>query len=358
MLTASASRAGGGVFEAVVRQADLIRAAGGAPCVFALTDEHVQADRARLGDTPVRDFRVRGPKQPGWAPGLLRALLAAELDLLHLHGIWLYPSYAGARWARATRRPYIVSPHGMLDPWITERGRAKKALARWGYERASWREAAALHALTQAEAADISRETGREDSLVIPNAAPSLAPARARAGQGIVYLGRIHPKKNLAALITAWRGLAAGEATLTIAGWGGAADVAALERDVAAAGSSVRFVGAVHGEAKDALLRDARALILPSFSEGLPMVILEAWAAGTPTVITAQCNLPDGLATGAALACGHDAVSIGTALATTLQMKDTEWQRRSAAAQGLAASRFSLERVSMQWTQAYRRLAE
>jgi poly(glycerol-phosphate) alpha-glucosyltransferase len=41
----------------------------------------------------------------------------------------MYPSRAGLQWARRTGKPYLISPHGMLDPWITGRGRAKKALA-------------------------------------------------------------------------------------------------------------------------------------------------------------------------------------------------------------------------------------
>jgi poly(glycerol-phosphate) alpha-glucosyltransferase len=356
LLTASASRAGGGVFEAVVQQAALIRDCGGEAVVFALDDEHAVRDRGRFGDAPVHHFAVRGPRQIGWAPGMTAALVAAELDLLHLHGIWMYPSRAGERWATATDKPYIISPHGMLDPWITARGQGKKALARFGYERASWHRAAALHALTKMEAGDIASEARRTDSLVIPNAAPAAGPARGAPSRDLVYLGRIHPKKNLEALIAAWRGLAPTDARLTIAGWGAAADVAALEATVAAAGdSSVRFVGAMHGAAKAKLLDEARALVLPSFSEGLPMVVLEAWAAGTPTIMTTDCNLSEGFEAGAAIACGHEPASIGAALAAVLAMSDDAWRERSTAALALAAGPFSAATVAARWIDAYRR---
>ena len=357
LLTASASRAGGGVFEAVVRQAALIREQGGEAPVFALADTYADADRARFPDTAVHHFPVRGPRQIGWAPKLTQALIAANLDLLHLHGIWMYPSRAGSRWAVMTGRPYVVSPHGMLDPWIVSRGRWKKALARRGYERTGWRRAAALHALTDAEAADIARETGRSDSLIIPNAAPPVLPRRAMPGRESLYLGRIHPKKNLGGLIAAWTLLAPRDAMLTIAGWGAPGDVAELQQQVAAAGSSVRFVGAVYGAEKDRLLREARALVLPSHSEGLPMVVLEAWAAGTPTVMTPACNLPEGFAAGAAIACDADAASIATAMGEMLAMSDSCWRACSDAAQLLAAGAFSAAQVAARWTDAYRRLA-
>lgn len=356
LLTASASRLGGGVFEAVVQQAALIRAAGGEARVFALHDGFSKADRERFGDTPVENHAVRGPRQPGWAPGLVPALIAADLDVLHLHGIWLYPSYAGGRWAKATGRPYLISPHGMLDRWIIGRGRAKKVLARWGYERASWCSATAFHALTEAEAADIARETGRADSVITPNAAPAIGPRRTSAGQDLVYLGRIHPKKNLPALLAAW-GRDVREGTLTIAGWGEAADVAALEQHVVKAGSSVRFVGAVHGAAKQRLLEEARLLVLPSFSEGLPMVVLEAWAAGTPVVMTPDCHLPQGFAAGAALPCGHDAASISASVGEALMLSHDDWLKRSRAAQALAAGPFSGASVSARWIDTYGGLA-
>jgi len=355
LLTAWASRANGGVFEAVAAQADMIRAQGGEPLIFALDEPHAEVDRARFGDAPVSLSRVIGPAQMGFAPGLLPALLAANLDCLHLHGIWMYPSRAGMLWARATDRPYIISPHGMMDPWITARGRWKKAAARIGYERASWRAATALHALTPAEVADMARETGRADAVVIPNAgpAPSPIPTEPRAPH-VAYIGRIHPKKNLGALVQAWRqAKLPPDARLTIAGWGAEADVALLQAAVAEAGPTAQFIGPIYGQAKQALLAGARFTILPSLSEGLPMAVLEGWAAGTPAIITPACHLPEGLSAGAALPCGPDAASIAAALETALTMPQTEWLQMAGAAHGLASTRFAAATVAARWAELY-----
>ncbi len=78
---------------------------------------------------------MKGPPVFGFAPGLLDAIKAADLDVLHLHGIWMYPSRVAERWAAATGKPVVISPHGMLDPWILSRGRWKKAIARALYEK-------------------------------------------------------------------------------------------------------------------------------------------------------------------------------------------------------------------------------
>jgi poly(glycerol-phosphate) alpha-glucosyltransferase len=355
LLTASASRLGGGVFEAVVNQARLIGSLGGEPLIFALEDAHSGTDAPRFGNARLSFSAVRGPRQIGFAPDLLSRLLAAELDILHLHGIWMYPSRAGLAWARATGGRYIVSPHGMLDSWITARGQWKKALARAGYERASWRAAWAMHALTASEADDIRRESGRADSLVIPNPAPPLSPALpADRRLQVLYIGRIHPKKNLLALVEGWRqaGLPAA-AELVIAGWGDSVDVAALEAAVAAAGPQVRFVGPVYDGQKQALLEQSRFTILPSFGEGLPMAVLEGWSAGAPAILSANCNLPEGFAAGAAIECGHSPQAIAAALETALCVEAGRWQAMSRAALDLASGPFGADRVAAQWAAAY-----
>lgn len=357
LVSAWASRLGGGVFEAVVAQAQLIEAQGGEALVFALADDHSAEDAARFGAARVQVFPVSGPAQIGYAPAMLPAMLAAGLDCLHLHGIWMYPSLAASRWARVSGRGYVISPHGMLDPWITARGRWKKALARAGYERSSWRRASFLHALTRREAADIARECARADSVVIANAGPEAnpIPISPRAPQ-ILYVGRIHPKKNLLALVEAWqRAERPAEARLTLAGWGEAADVARLRAAVVSAGPSAQFVGPIYGAAKQVLLDSARFTVLPSHSEGLPMAVLEGWAAGTPAILTGECNLPEGLASGAALECGYDADSIVPALEAALQIKDADWLGMARAAHGLATGPFSAGTIATRWSEAYLR---
>lgn len=363
LLTARASRLGGGVFEAVLAQALALEAHGGiTPIVFGAADEFTAEDKKRLGTVELVSVPSRGPAAFDYAPGLLPLIRAADLDILHLHGIWQYVSLCGAGWAEATKRPYVISPHGMLDPWITARGRWKKALARAFYERRSWRDASLFHALTEAEAQDIARESGVEKPriAVVPNyVAADTAPSAPRTPL-VLYIGRIHPKKNLDALIDGWSAARASEAgyRLAIAGWGEPAHVAALQARLAAlADPAVAFLGPVYGEQKQKLLREARFMVLPSLSEGLPMAILEAWGTATPSLMSAACNLPEGFARGAALETGVDSSSIAATLRRALALPEADWQAMSAAARDLARSCFSPEAVAAQWAAIYHRLA-
>jgi poly(glycerol-phosphate) alpha-glucosyltransferase len=357
LVSAWASRLGGGVFEAVVAHADLVAALGYEPVVFALADEHSATDRERFGAIEVRTFPTVGPAMVGYAPALASALLAAELDLVHLHGIWMYPSQAASRWAARTKRPYVISPHGMLDPWILGRGKLKKAIARMGYERRSWRRASRFHVLTEAEAADVGAATARDDSIVIPNAVP-LAAGAADRQPALVYLGRIHPKKNIAALVAGWRQardvLRPIGATLRIAGWGEPEHVEALRQQLAAdGGDDFAFLGPVYGAEKAALIGSARFVVLPSHSEGLPVAILEAWAAGTPTLMSQHCHLPEGYARGAAIDCGTDAAEIAAALRRAFTLPEARWREMADAASGLVRDRFAPEAVAQRWREAY-----
>lgn len=355
LLTASASRLGGGVAEAVIVQTGMIRALGGDAVILALADRHGDEDRARYHPAEVRFSEVRGPPQIGFAPKLVADLLDAGLDLLHLHGIWMYPSRAGARWARQTGKPYVISPHGMLDPWITGRGRLKKAAARLGYERDSWRRASAFHALTAREAGDILDQTGRGESLVIANAGPpALSTVPPMPAPHVVYLGRIHSKKNLKALVEGWTRLAPGAgARLTIAGWGDEASIAELEAALAIGPDTAKFIGPVFCEDKQRLLESARFTILPSFCEGLPMSVLEGWALGAPAIMSEECNLLHAYDCGAALDCGYSAETIAAALERALGLDEPQWRAMAQASLALAAGPYSSDTISRQWGEAY-----
>jgi glycosyltransferase involved in cell wall biosynthesis len=356
LVTASASRLGGGVFEAVAAQAALIRRLGGEAPVFALADRFSADDAHRFSGSELVHCPSFRPAQFGFAPQLLSQLLAARLDCLHLHGIWTYPTRAATQWALTTKRRFVVSPHGMFDPWLMARGKWKKALARIGYVRACCRRADVLHALTGGEAAEIGHEAGRFDALIVPNPAPECggAPQPGRAPI-VAFIGRIHPKKNVLALIEGWKQARLHpQAQLQIAGWGDPGDVCRLEAAVAAAGPEVRFLGPVFGTAKEQLLARARFAILPSFGEGLPMAVLDGWAAGTPAILTANCNLPEGFAAGAALECSHSPGAIAEALEAALALDDAAWLDMARAAQGLARGPFSGATVAARWAEAYR----
>jgi glycosyltransferase involved in cell wall biosynthesis len=283
--------------------------------------------------TEHRTFPITGPTAFGYLPGLCRTLELERPDLLHTHGLWMYPSVACIRWSGG-RRPYVVSPHGMLDPWALRNSGWKKKVAGWFYENQHLRGAACLHALNAAEAKAMRSYGLQTPICVIPNGVdlPNEVPARAsmRQARSLLFLGRLHPKKGLPQLVEAWSTVQV-EAKksgweLIVAGWDQNGHQSELMATVNRLGllDSIHFVGPQFGAAKAATFKKASAFILPSLSEGLPMTILEAWAWGLPVLMTSECNLPDGFEAGAAIKIEPDADSIAAGLLRLFSMNDGE----------------------------------
>jgi poly(glycerol-phosphate) alpha-glucosyltransferase len=172
----------------------------------------------------------------------------------------------------------------------------------------------------------------------------------------LLYQGRIHPKKGLQNLLRAWAELRRPEQwLLTIAGWdqGGheaelkqfAGDLRLVWADKRSAlemGTSVVFPGPQFGAAKDKWLQRCEACILPSFSEGLPMAVLEAWACAKPVLLTPQCNLPEGFSAEAAM-------TIGTKPDTIVVGLQELFQASSSSLEAMGLRGLALVRHSFAW---------
>jgi glycosyltransferase involved in cell wall biosynthesis len=116
---------------------------------------------------------------------------------------------------------------------------------------------------------------------------------------------------------------------------------------------SVVFLGPQFNEAKTACYRNCDAFILPSFSEGLPMVILEAWAYGKPVLMTPQCNLPEGFAADAAIRIEPNAESLAQGLHTLFQSSISDLQSTGARGRALVAGRFAWPKIATEMKSVY-----
>jgi len=323
----TASRLAGGMFESVKGLARAMLMDGERVSVIAGLDQWSETDRATWVPVPLTEVPVAGFGDKILARSMIAALDAAAPDLVHLHGIWGVGARATAHWARRTGRPVVIAPRGMLDPWAWRRSRAKKRVSAWLWEDRLLRGARLFHALNLPEAEAIAAYSFGPPVTVIPNgvALPeSLADRTARADKRtLLFVGRLHPKKGLTELIAAWALLPAAVRAawrLSIAGWDEIGLLAALEDQVRnlGLGDEIEFAGQVFGADKDAAFRAAAAFILPSYSEGLPMTVLEAWSYGLPVLMTSACNLPKGFAAGAAFEISTDPAAMATAMATVL----------------------------------------
>ncbi len=354
----SVSRANGGVFEAERRLWPRFEAQPGTQVfVFGLADSFAAEDRAQWQPLQPRVCAVTGPRAFGYSTELREELARTDAEIVYRAGLWQYPSLAVVRWAQRTRRPYIVAPHGMLDPWALQNSAWKKRLARWLYEDVHLRKAGCFRALCTAEARAIRQLGLRNPICVIPNGVDfpdtkafqstdgPVAKLKAEGKKVLLYLGRLHPKKGLPNLVKAWSKVSRKDDWhLAICGWDQGGHEAELKQ-LAAGSNSISFPGPQYGDAKAACYAACDAFILPSFSEGLPMAVLEAWASARPVLMTPECNLPEGFAREAALEIQASPESIEQGLTCLFRMSDAERAAMGARGLALAREQFSWPRI-------------
>ncbi len=381
-VTVSSSSLGGGISIAVQALAGAQAQAGLGVRVVGLSDGGTV-----LAGWPEGMLReVASKKVPGmrWGAGLGDVIEEGKPEVVHSHGLWSQPSIAVRRQRTRRGTPYVVSPHGMLDGWALAHSRWKKLLAGVAFERRHLREAACLHALCRPEAVSIRDYGARNPIAVIPNGVdlPSEEGVEIERREGgrktLLFLGRLHPKKGLAGVLEAWAALGSRAVEgwrLEIAGWdqgGHEAELKRLASDLGVGWADVRgregedgrgsddgaasvvFSGPAFGGVKDGLLRRADAFILPSFSEGLPMSVLEAWAYRLPVLMTDYCNLPEGFAAGAARRIGTDAESIGAGLRALFAETGDGLREMGGKGRALVESRFTWRQVAEQMGEVYR----
>jgi glycosyltransferase involved in cell wall biosynthesis len=172
----------------------------------------------------------------------------------------------------------------------------------------------------------------------------------------LLYLGRLHPKKNLANLIRAWNGTfnsqgASDSWVLAIAGWDEGGYENALKRIVAV--PSVVFLGPRFGVGKIDCYRACDAFILPSLSEGLPITVLEAWAYAKPVLMTPECNLSEGFSADAALRIGTNPEEIAAGLKEMIEMSDDDRRAMGNHGRKLVETKFSWPRIGEQMRSVY-----
>jgi glycosyltransferase involved in cell wall biosynthesis len=256
-----------------------------------------------LDGVQIRYFPCPLVRRLFWAPELGRALHheIGKLDIVHLHSVFLWPTWAAARAARNAGVPYVLSPRGMLvKDLIARRSRLVKSAWIHFIERSNVEQAAALHLTSQLEGTEIERFGWRLPQLaVIPNAIDEplsqngkiASDVEAIASQQplVLYFGRLTWKKGIDRLLRAFADTQAG--ILAIVGTDDENFAPKLEKLAAELRITDRvriLPRTVMGSEKERLFAAARLFVLPSYSENFGNTVLEAMRRGVPVVVTPE----------------------------------------------------------------------
>lgn len=333
------------------------------------------------------DYLMNGQRQPKgidlhvvpcgssswrWSPTLFRTLRALldEVQVVHLHGLWLYPIWAAARLCRSLQVPYVLTPCGMLDGWSLSQHAWKKHAYAALLEGRTIRGAAALHFTAEAERVGSRAFGSCAPTCVVPiglsrRAYEDLPPTGAfrrrfpevARKQLILFLGRLHYKKCPGLLLQAFSELVREfpEAVLALAGPGEARYVSDLHAQALGLGLDGRvvFTGLLQGRAVQEALVDADIFVLPSLHENFGLAVAEAMAAGCPVVVSPEVALaPEIERYGAGVVVDGEVDGLRNVLR---QLLCDEARRHSMGQNGrrLILSQFTWDRVSQQMLEVY-----
>lgn len=310
-----------------------------------------------------------------WSPKIKPNLqeLLPDTDIVHAHMVWDYPIWEAARQSRRFGRPFVLRPCGNLETWSMSQKRLKKML----YLRVFGsvvRSASAIHFTSEHERMNSATVTGHDANVVIPlGVLPDIA-ARLDPGafsrrfgelagrQIVLFLGRLHPKKQPELVLDAFAAVAGDDLRrhLVMAGPADEAYLAALRgrAEGFGIGDRVTFTGMLgDGDVREAFAA-ADVFVLPSQQENFGISVVEAMAVGCPVVISDHVGVaPDVVAAGAGIVCPMEPASIAQALRRLLP--DAALRRQMGdSGRRLVSERYTWPRIAAKVLETYARILE
>ncbi len=280
-----------------------------------------------------------------------------RFQVIHLHAWWTLPILFSVLicWLRGVKP--VLSPRGMLSDFSFQKNHSSGKGLFHAFAGKFLLKKTCLHLTAEAE----SQETAGLGSsrFVLPNliqlAPPHTAPARDNAEFVILFLSRIHPKKNIEGLIEALSRVSF-DFRLQIAGNGEPDYLEKLKSLIAAKNleNKTAWIGEAYDAEKFRLYAAADLLVLPSFNENFANVVIEALSAGTPVLVSDAVGLSDYVRSNdLGWVCETAPEAIAQALTDAFMQK----QKRDAIRQkapGLIRREFSQEQLIEQYLEAYK----
>jgi len=230
-------------------------------------------------------------------------------NLIHIHGVFDYFSYFITR---SVQKPYIIEPYGsLLSSVINKKSRFRKRIYLHLIGKSLLNKSSRIHLLTQKEAYDLGKLGINKDLFkIIPNGIETCCPSNSpperllfkkfpylRGKRLILFLGRINWIKGFDDLIPAFLNVIKliNNAHLVLVGpdnYNYMKEVNKLIK-IHNIENNVSYFGPAYGEDKTMFMQDCEVFVLPSFSEGFPVVAIEAMSFGLPVILTENAGIPD-----------------------------------------------------------------
>ena len=326
-----------------------------------------------LRDGGVRGFVNRSPDHDAIGE------LVAQSDVVHLHGIWGPILTIAARAAQRHQRPYVVSPHGMLDHRAMGTDRLKLLKKRIGIEVLGFRSllnnASALLFGNEAEANQSWRPRGATRITYVPNGVSALrglaeptdadlallraaVPQTSEWNQLVLCRSRIDRQKGIDLLVKAFAqvGTDHPHARLLIAGIRHDEDYETHVKDLIndlGLHDTVAFTTELVGPSSQFLYSVADVVATPSIFEGFSVGLIEGLAFGRPMLVTRPCHMGIVEQHGSGVVVEAEPNSIATGLKQLLALSDDERRSMGQASRRLFEENYTWAKVAQMLATTY-----
>jgi glycosyltransferase involved in cell wall biosynthesis len=267
------------------------------------------------GGVKIFHFPVQSPRFWKFSLPLFKKLnkTISNFDLVHIHSLYLFPNLIGGYLCRKYQIPYIIRPHGTLDPFLHKHHRYRKKLIELLFENRNLKNAAAIHYTTEEEMKLAQAWTFSRPGIIVPNGVniedyshlPKQGFFREKFPETlnkkiILFLGRLNFKKGLDLLVTAFINLAKKDKNIHLVFAGPDCDNLGIklkqqiknnELEVDGNKKRVTFTGLLGGKIKLAALNDSDIFVLPSYTENFGISVVEAMACKKPVIISDKVNI-------------------------------------------------------------------
>ncbi len=283
-----------------------------------------------------------------------------RITVIHIHGFWMPLQLVAAQVAIDMKIPFMISTHGMLEPWLWGyKGRfshLKKKLYFKFFAYHVYKKASLIHAITPNECNSLKQLFPENSTVTIPNAIEGDLVEYNESNvhdKSIFFIGRISPVKGVDLLLRAYKksDLSTSGWSVIVAGPEESSDYAESLRELVkrnGLGAYVQFIGPVYEKEKELLFRCSWVTVVPSFSEVVGMVNLEASLYSCPTITTHQCGLWD-WEDGGGMLIDPEVKALSDALKLCSMWSEVERRTRGRSSFDLVQNKYSWTVVAKQW---------
>lgn len=255
---------------------------------------HASENPLPMENCKVHDIPRYRPFSGVWKKAVVDLLDSVRPDIVHVNCCWTPDCAMIQRLAQKRGYKVVLTPHGMLEPWIIKRHYwTRKVPALWLYQKAAVQRADCVQATAESERDNLLKLGYNSNIKVVRLGidAESIEMKKSwKKTRQILFLSRVHVKKGINFLVEAadvLRNELQGYKIL-VAGEGDADYVEALKRMICDRGLQdiVQLIGGVYGDEKWRLFQTSDFFVLPTHSENFGLAIAESLASGTPVITT------------------------------------------------------------------------